>query len=79
MSKSRVYNFKLCCSLCELCVLGRPRLARDQYSSSAGNWNVSEHNWELVTVNIHLAVSEQEGVEENMQNANTRFFWFFFK
>lgn len=81
--KPHVYNCKLCCSLCGLCVLGRLRLARDQYTSSAGNWNVSEYDWELVTVNvniqvnvnIHLAASEQERVEEKMQNTNTRLFF----
>lgn len=77
LSKPHVYNCKLCCGLCGLCVLGRPRLARDQYTSSAGNLNVSEYNWELVTVkvNIHLAASEQEGVEEKTQNTNIRLFF----
>lgn len=78
MSKSHVYDCKLCCTLCRLCVLGRPRLARDQSTSSAGNWNVSEHSWDLITVNtnIHLAASEQEGVEEKMQNTNSKFVLF---
>lgn len=77
LSKPHVYNCKLCCSLYGLCVLGRLRLARDQSTSSAGNWNVSEHNWKLVAVNvnIHLAVSEQEEVEETMQNTNARLFF----
>lgn len=40
-------------------------------------WKLECFRAQLVTVNvnIHLAVSEQEGVEEKMQNTNSRFFF----